>query len=118
MGLTDISMIVSNPADRSRSRDVKFLVDSGAICAVVPRTILAEIGVAPERVESFSLADCTQIRREVGSAMFTYQGKTSAAPVIFGEEGDAVLLGVITLEALGLVLDPLRRELRPMVMRL
>jgi hypothetical protein len=35
------------------------------------------------------------------------------ADVIFGEEGDYCLLGVLTLEALGLVLDPLKRELRP-----
>ncbi len=111
-------MTVSNPADPTRAREVKFLVDSGAICAVVPRRILSELGIVPQRVDSFSLADCSQIQREVGSAMFTYQEKTSAAPVIFGEEGDAVLLGGITLESLGLMLDPLRRELRPMVLRL
>ena len=47
--------------------------------------------------------------------MFSYQGKTS--PVIFGEPGDATLLGVVALEVLGLVFDPLRRELRPAVLR-
>ena len=36
--------------------------------------------------------------------------------VIFGEDKDSVLLGVFTLEALGLVLDPLRRELKPLPM--
>jgi hypothetical protein len=36
--------------------------------------------------------------------------------VIFGEEGDSVLLGAFTLEALSLVLDPLRRELKPLPM--
>jgi hypothetical protein len=34
--------------------------------------------------------------------------------VIFGEEGDATLLGALSLEALGLSLDPIRRELEPM----
>jgi len=34
--------------------------------------------------------------------------------VIFGRRGDASLLGVVTLEALGLRLDPLRRQLRPL----
>jgi hypothetical protein len=38
------------------------------------------------------------------------------ADVIFGEEGDSVLLGAFTLEALGLALDPLRRELKPLPM--
>ena len=41
-----------------------------------------------------------------------------AAPVIFGEPGDSNLLGVVTLEALGYVLDPLKRELRALPMLL
>jgi hypothetical protein len=32
--------------------------------------------------------------------------------VIFGKEGDSVLLGSVSLEALGFMLDPLKRELR------
>ncbi len=40
--------------------------------------------------------------RKKGGALFKY--------------GDRVLLGVFTLEALGLSLDPLRRELRPLPM--
>jgi clan AA aspartic protease len=118
MGLTDIKMTVSNPADPSRLQELTFLIDSGAIFPVVPRETLAELGILPQRTESFSLADCTHIEREVGTAMFTYKGKTSAAPVIFGEPGDAILLGVVALESLGLVFDPLRRELRPAVLRL
>lgn len=42
--------------------------------------------------------------------------RIGGADVIFGEEGDHVLLGAFTLEALGLVLDPLRRELKPLPM--
>src|SRR5262245_44923381 len=118
MGLTHMTLTVSNPADPSRARELTFLIDSGALFPVVPRDVLQEIGIAPQRTESFSLADCTQIQREVGAAMFTYQGKTSPAPVIFGEPGDAILLGVVALEVLGLVFDPLRRELRPAVLRL
>src|SRR5881397_1862876 len=74
MGLTDITMTVSNPADTSRWRELTFLIDSGAIFAVAPRDVLSEIGITPLRVESFSLADCTRIQREVGAAMFSYQG--------------------------------------------
>ena len=36
--------------------------------------------------------------------------------MIFGEEDDLLLLGALALEALGLALDPLRRELRPIPM--
>jgi hypothetical protein len=38
--------------------------------------------------------------------------------VIFGEPGDSSLFGAIALEALGLTLDPLRRELKPIRMML
>ena len=36
---------------------------------------------------------------------------------MFGEPGDAILLGVMTLEALGLMLDPVKQELRKMLLR-
>jgi len=36
--------------------------------------------------------------------------------VIFGETGDSTFLGMVSLEALGLLLDPIRRELRPLPM--
>jgi hypothetical protein len=36
--------------------------------------------------------------------------------VIFGEAGDSVLLGALTLESLGFVLDPIRRTLEPLPM--
>jgi hypothetical protein len=38
--------------------------------------------------------------------------------VIFGEPGDVLILGVVTLEELGLILDPMRREIRPMPLTL
>ena len=43
--------------------------------------------------------------------------KKRAAPVIFGDEG-VYLLGATTLEALGLILDPINRVLKalPMVL--
>lgn len=117
MRLTDVHVIVSNPADPTRARELECLVDSGAIYSVVPQDILREIGIQPTRVERFKLADLTRIERKVGDAYFTLRGKRAASPVMFGEEGDATLLGVITLEALGLILDPIRQELRSMELR-
>ena len=52
--------------------------------------------------------------RQKGIALFKYQERIGGADVIFGEEGDSLLLGAFTLEALGLALDPLRRELKPL----
>jgi hypothetical protein len=54
--------------------------------------------------------------RSSGIALFKYGSRIGGADVVFGQEGDSVLLGAFTLEALGLSLDPLRRELKPLPM--
>jgi clan AA aspartic protease len=118
MGLTSISLKVKNPGNPKRMFEGKFLVDSGATYTVVPEPILKGLGIQPTGEEEFSLADGTWIKRKVGYAVYEYQGIESAAPVLFGEKGDSSLLGVITLEALGLMLDPLKRTLYKPTLRM
>jgi len=84
--------------------------------SVVPGEILARLGLAPRRQREFHLANATRIVRRCGGALFRYGDRDTVAEVIFGEPGDAVLLGAFTLEALGLCLDPLKRELLPIPM--
>ena len=114
MGLTSILVRISNPVDRSRAIEAEMLVDSGAIFSVVPAHELQAIGIEPDKVERFSLADGTSVTRPVGIARFEVADASGGAPVIFGEPGDVWLLGALSLESLGLVLDPFKRELRPM----
>lgn len=118
MGLTYIRATVANPARPRRSARVKFLVDSGALYSVVPGALLRRLGIKPGKTESFMLADGTEVKRSIGQALFRLDGDEGASPVIFGEEGDSVLLGSVSLEALGFILDPLKRELRPLPMLL
>ena len=66
----------------------------------------------------FVLADGTTVVRKVSHCMFAYAGVRAPSPVILGEPGDAALLGTVTLESLGLVLNPFDRTLRPMRARL
>jgi len=47
---------------------------------------------------------------------FASTAAQGAAPVIFGERQDSTLLGSVSLEALGMALDPMKRELRPLPM--
>ncbi len=118
MGVTDIRMKVKNPREPKRGYEGKFLVDSGATYTVVPGAILRRLGITPQREEKFSLADGTTITRKVGNALYEFQGVEAAAPVLFGEKDDSTLLGVFTLEALGLTLDPLQRTLHRALLRL
>ena len=116
MGLTVLTIEVANPAKPKVARSVEFLIDSGAIYSVVPTPILAKLGIKPISKEEFRLADGSTIRRKKGGALFRYKDKVGVADVIFGEKGDANLLGAFTLEALGLAIDPLKRELKPLPM--
>jgi clan AA aspartic protease len=116
MGLTVLEIEVGNPANPEVTERLEFLIDSGAIYSVVPAAMLERLGIKPLATQEFRLADGTKITRKKGGAVFKYQDRIGVADVIFGEAEDAVLLGMFTLEALGLALDPLRRELRPLPM--
>lgn len=116
MGLTVLEVDVGNPADPKVTEKIELLIDSGAIYSVVPTPILERLGIRPLADEEFRLADGTKIVRKKGGVLFKYGERIGVADVIFGEEGDSVLLGAFTLEALGLSLDPLRRELKPLPM--
>lgn len=116
MGLTILKIEVGNPAKPKVTEKVEFLVDSGAIYSVVPSAILKKLGIKPLSEEEFRLANGDRILRKKGIALFKYKDKIGGADVIFGEEGDSTLLGAFTLEALGLILDPLKRQLKPLPM--
>jgi len=114
MGLTVLEIEVGNPANPEVTEKVDFLIDSGAVYSVVPTPLLEKLGIKPLKEEEFRLADGNKVVRKKGIALFKYGEKVGGADVIFGEEGDQTLLGAFTLEALGLALDPLKRELRPL----
>jgi clan AA aspartic protease len=116
MGLTFLEVEVGNPANPEVTEKVEFLIDSGAIYSVVPTPILDRLGIKPISEQEFILANGAKIVRKKGVALFKYGERVGGADVIFGEDEDSILLGVFTLEALGLVLDPLRRELKPLPM--
>jgi predicted aspartyl protease len=112
--MTEVRVRVVNLADARRFADVDLVVDSGAIYSVVPAGVLRRIGVAARETQTFGLANGETVRRAIGDVRYEIGDRSGAAPVIFGRRGDASLLGVVTLEALGLHLDPLRRRLRPL----
>jgi predicted aspartyl protease len=118
MGITSLVIEVANPATPSVTESLEFIVDSGAVYSVVPAPVLRKLGIRPLKRETFRLANGTTIVRRKGGAVFKFRDYVGVADVIFGEEGDAVLLGALSLEALGLSLDPIRRELKPMPLML
>lgn len=118
MGLTVLKIGIANPVHPRRVVDVEFLIDSGAVYSLVPGHTLRRLGIRPDSREEFFLANGEKIVRSMGNALFAFGRKRRASPVIFGARGDSALLGAVTLESLGVVLDPFHRELRPLRMTL
>jgi clan AA aspartic protease len=111
MGLTFVEGVVSGPT--SASRVVRFLVDSGATYSLLPPDDWRAIGLTPRRRVTFVLADGTEIERDVSECYVRLAQGEGHTPVILGESGDEPLLGIVTLEILGLVLHPFNRTLQP-----
>ncbi len=114
VGLTRVQIVVTPVARRRPARNVDFLVDSGAVFSVLPTPVWSALGLRAKDEMTFSLADGTSIVRKLSEARFVYQRRDRVSPVILGERHDEALLGAVTLETLGLVLNPLSREVLPM----
>jgi predicted aspartyl protease len=97
---------------------VRFLVDSGAVYSVLRHDDWRALGLKPERELDFVLADGTTMTRGVSECLFEIEGQTATSPAVLGESEDEALLGAVTLETLGLMLNPLTRRLQPMRMLL
>ncbi len=112
MGITYVDAEATGPT--GKRAPVRLMVDSGASYSLLPEDVWKAIELEPTREMVFSLADGTQMVRRISSCWMALEQGENHTPVILGEPGDDGLLGVITLEILGLVLNPFNRTLQPM----
>ncbi len=115
MGITYIEGRVRGP---SGEEVVRFLIDSGATYTVLPEEVWRRIGLKPIREHEFALADGTIVKRWVSECYISLPQGEAHTPVVLGERDDHAILGVVTLEILGLVFNPFKRTLQPMRMLL
>ena len=116
VGITYAHVRVSNPRRPEIAPvDLEFLIDTGALYSVVPASVLERLGVVRFATETFTLADGTHQAYDVGEAFFELDGRHGAtSKVVFAPEGVTPLFGALSLESLGLMVNPVTRELLPM----
>ena len=89
-----------------------MLVDTRAIFTVVPPRLARALGMKGQRSVSVRLADGRRVRLTADVAVVRIDDREAPATVLIGEVEEPIL-GVETLEALGLVVDPRRKRLSP-----
>jgi len=118
MGIVYADLLLKNTSQPKKTTEGRFLVDSGANFTVVPQQMVEKLGLRPERTEKFELADGSEIVRRLGSCTVRFKDIEVPTQVILGEGDDSALLGVLTLEEMGLTLHPLSRKIDKMVFRM
>jgi predicted aspartyl protease len=112
MAITYVDGVARGPT--GQEEPVRFLVDSGATYSLLPEPVWRSIKLEPTREMIFTPADGTTVHRRISRCYLMLPQGEDYTPVILGEPGDEALLGVVTLEILGLVFNPFNRTLQPM----
>ena len=112
MGMVQVELGISR-GEGAPSVSLEATVDTGASFCMAPGSQLREIGLVPTNSYPFELADGNVVVKPICSAMITIEGRSEMSIVVFGEEHEPCLVGVVALETLLLAVDPSRRRLVP-----
>jgi predicted aspartyl protease len=114
MGIFRTTVGVASLSDPQQRADVEnLMVDTGSEYTWIAEERLAQLGVAPVRIDRFETADGRILDRHVGFAMLYAGGRSAPSIVVFAQPGDMTLLGAHGLEGLNLRVDLGRKELVP-----
>lgn len=110
MGHIYVRLKISN-MEKTRAKEVEALADTGATLTVIPQQMAEELGL-PELTREKVETGAGEIELKRSFAWITTNGKESVQDVLISDFIARVLLGVVTLEAMALSLDPLTGKLK------
>lgn len=114
MGQVTTTIEVGDPQGRN-FQEVEMEVDTGSTFTALPRELLEALGVPVNRTAQSRLADGSVQAIDLGQTTIRLEGNQFTTTIIFAEEGEPSLLGVVTLEQALLAVDPVNNELIPVV---
>ena len=112
MGTVKVTIAVGDPQGQM-FQNIEVTVDTGSTFTAVPRELLQRLGVPVLRSAQSELADGSHASVDIGRTVVRLEGQEFPTPVIFAEEGEPNLLGVVTLEEALLAVDPVSGRLIP-----
>lgn len=111
MGLTHVAVKVCN-RDSKETFSANFLVDTGSTDSLVPARELKRIGIEPTGKKLYEVATGERQEFDIAYAEITFLDETLTSRVIFGPDDAEPILGVIALESMGIVVDPVNQTLK------
>jgi predicted aspartyl protease len=116
MGLTHIAVTLrsfgKNTVSANDTFSANFLVDTGATDSMAPAAELTRIGIQPTGKKTYELASGELEEYDVAFAEFSFMDDIIISRVIFGPDNIEPILGVIALESVGLIVDPVSQKLK------
>ena len=110
MGTFNVSIQVPGPSG-GEFQPVDALVDTGASHTMLPRNLLAELGVVVIEQAAVNLADERTVVYDVGEAWIRLDGRERTTLVIFGPDDAEPLLGATTLQLFKMAVDTIGERL-------
>lgn len=114
MGYVRVRAIIANPLKRNLKTELELNVDTGAIYTVIPNTIAKKLQLPITDKRRFKIASGEIVEYPVSEAYIQLEDKGVTSLVAIATEKTPTLLGVTTLELLGLKVDPVTGKLTPL----
>jgi clan AA aspartic protease len=109
LGETRVTVTVHGPKG---SEDVVMLADTGSSHTMISKELAKRLGIEPIGEAVAELADGTERKLELGRAEIQIGAERETVRVVIGPTGEA-LLGLSTLETLGLKVNTVAHRLEP-----
>lgn len=113
MGTFPVEVIVRNPTDPGRARNVSLSVDTGATYTALPRDVADPLGIQPIGTRRIKLASGREEEWPVGLILLELEHQQLPTICLLSPGGSPPLLGAVTLEEFALGVDPAARRLVP-----
>ena len=95
------------------SYELEGIADTGATFTKVPKEVAELVGIERRYEVEVELADGRVVSRDAGLAEIEINNIKRPVLVTFSDENEKPLIGVTTLETLGLRVNPITRKLEP-----
>ena len=105
-----------NPNSPEKVEELEAMVDTGAAFSWMHRERLERLGVEKLRRIGFRTIDGSIVERETAAIWVASDGFKAPDIVVMAEATDMEVIGVHTIEGLGLAADPVQKKLIPTVM--